>query len=283
MASRILIVGASGMLGRAFVERMQRNRVAFTSLARSECDLTRAQTLARAIGSGTATVLNCAGYTDVAGAEHHETEARAINGEGVGNLAARCRDVGALLVHFSTDYVFDGRATRPYPTDHPRAAVNAYGRSKALGEELLERSGARHLLVRTSWLYAPWGKNFVRTLRARLAAEDTVRVVDDQTGCPTSAEYLAERTLGLLDRNASGTFHVTDGGECTWFGFASRIARLTGSPCRVEPCASSELPGPVRPAYSVLDRSRTEALLGPSRPWEANLAAVLRAMDTDQN
>lgn len=280
MTARVVVVGASGMLGRASVALLEREGVAFRGVDVPEIDLTRPESVARVLDAAVDTVINCAGYTDVPGAEQHEREACAVNGDGVGVLATRCRELGATLVHYSTDYVFDGRATRPYPTDHPRAPLNAYGRSKALGEECLARAGARHLLIRTSWLYAPWGKNFVLTMRERMRTQDVVRVVNDQTGRPTSAEFLAARSLALLRHGATGTFHVTDGGQCTWFDFASRIAGLTGTRCRVEPCATAAFASPVvRPAYSVLDLTGTEALLGPSRPWEQNLADVLRTLD----
>lgn len=279
MTDRVtLVVGASGMLGRAIVAQLARAGVPARGVDRRALDLTDADRIARAVRDDVGTVFNCAGFTDVPGAEAREAEATAINGAGVGNLATRCRESGAMLIHFSTDYVFDGRAARPYPVDHPRAPLNAYGRSKAFGELLLERAGVRHLLIRTSWLYAPWGNNFVLTMLDRMRRQDALRVVDDQTGRPTSAEYLAARSLALVQRGVEGTFHITDGGECTWFGFASRIAARTGTRCRVEPCASSDFPTPARPAYSVLDLSATEARLGPSRPWQDNLDDVLRAL-----
>jgi dTDP-4-dehydrorhamnose reductase len=197
----------------------------------------------------------------------------------VGVLARRCAELRATLVHYSTDYVFDGRATQPYPIDHPRSPGNAYGRSKAIGEELLERAGCPYLLIRTSWLYAPWGKNFVLTIRELAAARPTLRVVSDQLGRPTSAEYLAERSLLLLRGGHRGVFHVTDGGQCSWFELARAIASLTGARCQVDPCTTEEFPRPARrPAYSVLDLSRVEALLGPSRPWQENLRRVLAAL-----
>ena len=166
----------------------------------------------------------------------------------------------------------------PLYRDEPRRPQNAYGRSKARGEEALEKSGAAHVMSRTSWLYAPWGKNFVDTI-AKLGSEKPVlRVVDDQRGRPTSAQYLAERSLGLIEKGARGAFHVTDGGECTWYEFAKAIVETTGGKAFVEACTTAEFPRPAtRPTYSVLDLSRTEALIGPSRDWRDNLADVLAA------
>jgi dTDP-4-dehydrorhamnose reductase len=277
----LLVVGATGMLGRAFRTLLEREQLAATAVDVPEIDLTDAASVARCLAPGTRTVVNCAAYTDVDAAEAHEDLAHAINAHGVAALAARCRELDATLVHFSTDYVFEGHAERPYTVDHPRAPLGAYGRSKAAGEALLERSGCRYLLIRTSWLYAPWGKNFVLTIRAAALLRDALNVVSDQVGRPTSAAYLAERSLALLRAGASGAFHVTDGGQCSWFEFAREIAGRSGARCRVDPCTTAEFPRPAaRPAYSVLDLSRTEALIGPSRPWQDNLADVLRAVES---
>ena len=195
-------------------------------------------------------------------------------------MAERCRVVGAKLLHYSTDYVFDGTASEPYRTDHPRSPVNAYGRSKALGEELIERSGVEHLLVRSSWLYAPWAKNFVLTIRELAKARPNLRVVDDQRGRPTDSRKLAEVSLALTEQGNRGVFHVTDGGECSWFELAELIAEVVNPDCRVEPCTTDEFPRPAaRPAYSVLDISATERVVGPLIPWEARVRDVLACLD----
>ena len=171
--------------------------------------------------------------------------------------------------HYSTDYVFDGTATEPYQTDHPRSPVNAYGRSKAIGEELIAESGVEHLLVRASWLYAPWGQNFVLTMRDLARSRDSLRVVHDQRGRPTDSRRLGEVSLELAEQGHRGTFHVTDGGECTWFELASLVASIANPSCTVDPCTSAEFPRPAsRPAYSVLDISATEQVVGPLIPWE---------------
>lgn len=275
----LLIVGSGGMLGRAFTALLAREGLEFSAIDLPEIDLTDVDSVEGALKPGLRTVINCAAYTDVDGAEQREPEANAINGAGVEMLARRAAEIGATLVHYSTDYVFEGTATRPYRVDHPRAPLNAYGRSKALGEALLEASDARYLLIRTSWLYAPWGKNFVLTMRQLTRNQPELKVVHDQVGRPTSAEYLAERTLQLLRGGHQGTFHVTDGGQCTWFEFTQRIAELSGGTARIQPCTSAEFQRPARrPAYSVLDLSRTEAAIGPSRPWQENLAQVLAAV-----
>lgn len=276
MSQDILLISPDGMLGRAISELLTQKQRAFAAESFPQLDITKPEHVERAVHSGIRYVINCSGYTDVDGAETREADALAVNATGVQLIAARCRAVGALFVHYSTDYVFEGEARSPYRTDEPRKPQNAYGRTKARGEELIEASGCEHLIIRTSWLYAPWGKNFVDTM-ARLGREKPhLRVVNDQRGRPTSARYLAERTLGLIDKKARGIFHVTDGGECTWFEFASAIVEATGGSARVEPCSTQEFPRPARrPSYSVLDLSSTEALLGPSRAWRDNLSQVL--------
>jgi dTDP-4-dehydrorhamnose reductase len=276
----VLITGGAGMLGRAWRELLARAGVEHHAADVGEIDI-RSEASVAVIASGPwRTVINCAAWTNVDGAEADEAAAAEVNARGVEWLADACLVRGALLVHYSTDYVFNGQASTPYPTDHPRDPVNAYGRGKAAGEEALERSGAQHLLIRTSWLYAPWGNNFVRTI-ARLAREKpSLRVVNDQRGRPTSAEHLAQATSALIAAGARGTLHVTDGGECTWFDFAAEIVRLIGSSCRVEPCTTAEFPRPAkRPAYSVLDISQTEAKIGPMPPWQENLRGVVSRLE----
>jgi dTDP-4-dehydrorhamnose reductase len=274
----ILLISPDGMLGRAFSALLTARQLAFETLSYPTFDIANPEHVQRAVHPGLRWVINCSGFTDVDGAETREAEADAVNASGVQLLAAACQRSGSLLVHYSTDYVFDGTADTPYSVDQTRNPQTAYGRSKARGELALETSGCEHLLIRTSWLYAPWGKNFVDTI-ARLGREKPVlRVVNDQRGRPSSAEYLAERSLGLIERKARGSFHVTDGGECSWFEFAQRIVAQSGGSARVDPCTSAEFARPApRPAYSVLDLSRTEALLGPSRAWQENLDAVVRA------
>jgi dTDP-4-dehydrorhamnose reductase len=276
MTAPILLISPDGMLGHAFDLLLERRGLSADKVSWPAFDLTKPETVEPWMRSGVRTILNCSAYTDVDGAETNEETATAINGAGVALLASHAKRLGALLVHFSTDYVFEGDATSPYTTDHALAPLNAYGRSKAVGETAIRESGCEHLIIRTSWLYAPWAKNFVLTMAALGRDKESLRVVNDQVGRPTSAEYLAERTLGLIEKRARGTFNVTDGGSCTWYEFASEVMRLSGSKCRVEPCTSAEfVRAATRPAYSILDLSKTEALLGPSVDWRKNVAAVL--------
>lgn len=281
----LVLGGATGMLGRAVTEALARRGIEHDVVERDRLDLLRGETVATSIGPGARVVFNCTGWTNVDLAESQEDEATVINGSGVGKLAERCKQVGAVFIHYSTDYVFAGHASQPYAVDEPRAPLNAYGRSKAKGELLLEQSGAEHLLIRTSWVYAPWGKNFVRTILGAAQKRPSLRVVNDQRGRPSSAEQLAETSLRLLEAGGRGTFHATDAGQCTWFEFARSIVAQAGLECSVEPCSSSEYPSPAqRPSYSVLDLSRTEALVAPLVSWEESLARVIpRALSSAES
>lgn len=281
----LVLGGATGMLGRAVTEALARRGLEHDVVERDRLDLLRGETVATSIGPGARVVFNCTGWTNVDLAESQEDEATVINGSGVGKLAERCKQVGAVFIHYSTDYVFAGHASQPYAVDEPRAPLNAYGRSKAKGELLLEQSGAEHLLIRTSWVYAPWGKNFVRTILGAAQKRPSLRVVNDQRGRPSSAEQLAETSLRLLEAGGRGTFHATDAGQCTWFEFARSIVAQAGLECSVEPCSSSEYPSPAqRPSYSVLDLSRTEALVAPLVSWEESLARVIpRALSSAES
>lgn len=272
----ILLAGKGGMLATAIEQCLAQRGDHWDAPPLHTLDLTQPETIKAVIQPHHKLVINAAAWTDVDGAEKHEAQANAINGQGVAALAERCKQIDGMLVHFSTDYVFNGQASEPYRVNEPRDPVNAYGRSKALGEAAVESSGSRHLLIRASWLYAAWGNNFVRTI-ARLATErEELNIVDDQRGRPTWAVHLAQTTLDLVDREAVGTFHVTDGGACTWYDFGRRIVERVNPNCTVSPCTSSQFPRTAkRPAYSVLDLSQTENLLGPMPPWTEHLDKVL--------
>jgi dTDP-4-dehydrorhamnose reductase len=274
-----LVTGAAGMLGRSWTRLLEARGVDHLGMSRAELDITDDDSVERTLVRGTKWVINCAAWTDVDGAESRPDDADTINGLAVGRLADRCLEIGAKLVHYSTDYVFDGKASSPYRVGRERAPVNAYGRSKALGEELLERSGVEHLLVRSSWLYAPWGKNFVLTMRDLVGTHRSLRVVDDQRGRPSSCDHIAEATLALIEQDRHGTYHVCDGGECTWFELASLIRDVVNPQCMIEPCTTEEFPRPaLRPAYSVLDLTSTEEVLGPTSDWKGRVTRILEAL-----
>ncbi len=264
------------MLGTAWCELLDDKSIPYRTASLPEFDITDPNAIKRFVTPDIGVVINCCAYTDVDRAEESEDMATLVNGTGVGYLAEACCQADAMLVHYSTDYVFSGRASEPYKIDGPVEPCNAYGRSKADGEREIRVHGCPHLIVRTSWLYAPWANNFVLTI-ARLAKEkESLQVVNDQRGRPTSAQHLAATTLKLIEEGARGTLHVTDGGDCTWHDFAAVIAEHANPGCDVQPCGSDQYPRPaVRPAYSVLDLEPTEAIVGPMPGWRENLASVL--------
>lgn len=230
-------------------------------------------------------VVNAAAYTAVDRAETESTAAHRANAETPGVIAEACAARDALLVHYSTDYVFDGSGARPYRPDDATSPLGVYGVSKLAGEQAIRDSGARHLILRTAWVYAAHGKNFLMTM-LRLAGErDELRVVGDQFGSPTSAGLIADTTARLLGADVvpTGLHHLTASGQTSWHGFAEAIVqraaatgRLARAP-RVIAIASSDYPTPARrPAYSVLDCSTLEATLGNPLPtWETGLQRCL--------
>ncbi len=275
---RLVVLGRDGQLGRAFSRVLEREGRPYVAYGRGEVNLLEPSSLEFSL-DGAQAVVNCAAYTNVDAAEADEVAATKVNAEAVGILARRCHHAGIPLVHFSTDYVFDGCSTTPYPVDHPVAPVNAYGRSKALGEALLRESGAAHILIRTSWVYAPWGNNFVLTMARLLKQKTELRVVDDQRGRPTHASGLAERALALLDGGHRGCFHITDGGQCSWFDLASAVSDVIGAECRLVPCASAEFLRPAyRPAYSVLDTKEADEILSAPVHYTDRLKSMNNAL-----
>lgn len=230
-------------------------------------------------------VVNAAAYTAVDRAEEARDAAFRANAEAPGVLADACARRGAVLVHYSTDYVFDGSGTRPWREDDPTAPLGVYGASKLAGEEAVRGSGARHMVFRTAWVYGAHGHNFMRTMLRLGADRDELRVVADQIGTPTPARLIARATAQALrtDPGASGLWHLTAAGSTSWHGFAEAIfsgaeARgLLAKAPRVVPIPSSDYPTPARrPAYSCLDIDRLQADFGLTLPdWKDALAAVL--------
>lgn len=274
---RVLITGANGMLGRDIQEALGARP--YSALSRAELDVRDLDAVRQAVG-GHDVIVNCAAYTKVDDAEQHEADAFAVNAEGAQNLALAARDTGARLIQLSTDYVFDGSASTPYPEDSPRHPLGAYARTKAAAEELvLEAHPAGTIILRSAWLYGQYGPNFVSTM-LRLAGErDTISVVDDQRGQPTWTRDLAQKVVEIIDANiTSGIFHGTSSGETTWFDFARAIFAGAGlDPERVHPTDSASFVRPApRPAYSVLAHDAwTLSGLSPIRHWQDALAEAL--------
>ncbi len=279
--TRWLITVAGGMLGVDLAAELAGEDV--TAADRRALDITDPDAVHDAV-AGHDVVINAAAWTDVDGAEAAEAAATRINGGGVAHLAAACAAHGAVLLQISTDYVFDGTASAPYPEDAPTAPVNAYGRSKLAGEtavfDLLPGAG---YVVRTAWLYGAHGRNFVTTM-LRLAGErETVDVVDDQRGQPTWTVALARQLVALGRAAVAGTappgvYHGTAGGQTTWYGLARAVFAAAGlDPDRVRPTTSDRFPRPARrPAYSVLGHARWAATpVPPLDDWRAMLIEAL--------
>ena len=283
--TRWLVTGAGGMLGQDLTGLLLRaGREDVIGLGRSELDITDpAATMAAVLQAQPDIVVNCAAWTSVDDAEAHEDLALAINGYGAANLAAACAKAGARLVHPSTDYVFSGTGTQPYPEDHEPAPRTAYGRTKLAGEEAVRRLlPSASYVLRTAWLYGAHGPNFVRTMIRLEASKDTVAVVDDQLGQPTWTVDVASQIV-LMARSAPepGIYHATSSGATTWMGLARAVFCLLGAdPGRVTPTSTSKLARPApRPAYSVLGHARWAIAGLPSLPdWEQSLRSAFPAI-----
>ncbi|MFB2584799.1 dTDP-4-dehydrorhamnose reductase [Herbiconiux liukaitaii] len=275
--TRYLITGAVGMLGRDLQEALRERdaSVDLVALTRSELDITDASAVAAAV-AGVDVVFNCAAYTAVDAAETDEEAALQVNGVGPATLAEATAATGAALIHISTDYVFKGSATSPYPEDGERDPLNAYGRTKAFGEEaVLRLNAARGYVVRTAWIYGRHGNNFPATMLRLGRERDSVSVVDDQVGQPTWTADLARQLILLADSGApAGVYHGTNSGQGSWFDFAQATFQEAGlDPAKVKPTDSSQFVRPApRPAYSVLGHDAwSRAGLDPMRDWRAAL------------
>ncbi|MFC4018003.1 dTDP-4-dehydrorhamnose reductase [Micromonospora sp. GCM10011542] len=282
--SRLLVTGAGGMLGRDLLAVLRpRDDLSVTATTRADLDIADPDAV-RDVVAGHDLVINTAAWTDVDGAEAREQAATAVNGDAVANLASACAATGARMIHISTDYVFRGDATEPYPEDAPTCPVNAYGRSKLVGElavtRLLPDAG---YVVRTAWLYSAHGPNFVATM-LRLAGErERLDVVNDQRGQPTWSYRLAEQLVALTGaalagHAAPGVYHGTASGETTWYGLARAVFDLRGlDPDRIRPTTSDGYRRSApRPAYSVLGHDRWRAAnLRPLADWRSALAEAL--------
>jgi dTDP-4-dehydrorhamnose reductase len=276
-----LILGGTGMLGRAVVAEVRARGWAALGVGHGQLDIADGERLAAACASFRPTVFfNCAAYTRVDDCEMNREHAFAINGAAVGALARAADENGARLIHVSSDYVFDGRGTVPYREDAATGPLSVYGASKLAGEHEALRS-PRALVVRTSWLFGPGGANFAATMLQLFERQRTqgapVRVVADQIGAPTYTPFLARALCELAAGDAAGTLHYRNREPVSWHGFACAIADAAGYTLPIAAVASHEFPRPApRPAYSVLDVARVESLLGRRvETWSSGLAHYL--------
>jgi dTDP-4-dehydrorhamnose reductase len=290
---KLLVTGREGQLARSIAERAADHPgldIIFTS--RGEADLSSSGSVAGAITAvRPELVVNAAAYTAVDQAEAEPALAFRINAEGAGEAAAAAREVGAAVIQLSTDYVFDGRARDPYAEDAPTEPLSVYGRSKLAGEAAVRVTNPDHLILRTSWFYSPFGRNFVRTMASLAAEREVLNVVSDQFGCPTSALDLAEAILRIADRWNGGdrtglgdTYHLAGSGSGSWFDLASEVmvncSRLGLQAAEVRPIAAADWPTKAtRPANAVLDCSRIERDLGLRLPdWRRSVAETVKRL-----
>jgi dTDP-4-dehydrorhamnose reductase len=283
---RILVTGRDGQVASSLAERAGNYpALDLHFAARPEFDLAVPGSAAAAISEAKpALVISAAAYTAVDKAEQEPDLAQRINADAAGEIAAAAAEVSAPVIHLSTDYVFDGTGSAPMREDEPIAPLGSYGRTKAAGEDAVRAGQSDHLILRTAWVYSPFGANFVKTMLRLARDRDEIAVVADQVGSPTNALDLADVVLALTDRRLRGdaagwseTYHAAGQGQASWAEFASEIMRLSGSATRIRPITTAEFPTPVqRPSWSVLNGSKLEASFGLALPdWRSSLPQVV--------
>lgn len=275
---RILLLGSKGMLAYKLIDAFKENDLVKWDLP--ELDITKREDVTNKITKlNPELVINAAAYTDVDGCETNKELALNVNGNAVGYIAEACNKINAPLVHISTDYVFDGKKSSGYSEECKKNPINAYGQSKALGEDLLMKNTKKFFLIRTAWLYGPHGKNFVDTI-IRLASEKPeLNVVMDQVGSPTYTGDLAKEIKEIVEKGITGIYHVTNSGSCSWFEFAKKILEISKIKKPVKPTTSIEFKRPAkRPAYSILVNKNLEKCgIAKMRPWQDALKYYLEA------
>ena len=282
---RILITGSNGQVGTALAPALA-PLGELHAFDRQSLELLDLQSIRNTVAKVRPDVIiNAAAYTAVDRAEQERDAAFAVNVQAVKELAHQAKSVGALLIHFSTDYVFDGEKTAPYVETDVPAPLNVYGQSKLEGERAIAASGCRHFIFRTSWVYGPAGRNFVHAILAAAKAKPELRVVDDQRGAPTSSMAIAGAVAQVLSSaswstKADGIYHLSAAGETTWHGFAKAILEAKGIGTPLVAIRSDEYPVAARrPKNSLLDNGKIGAAFGIALPdWRQSLAAVLAAI-----
>ena len=280
----ILVTGANGQLGNEMqrVAKTSSNHYIFTDVA--QLDITDREAVLRAVKDNSIQVIvNCAAYTNVDKAEDDSETADLINNKAVENLATAARENDATLIHISTDYVFKGDRCTPCREDWETDPLGVYGITKLAGEKSIERTGCRHIIIRTAWLYSPFGKNFVKTMQKLTAEKDSLKVVFDQVGTPTYAGDLADAIARIIETGQlgkQGIYHFSNEGVCSWYDFAREICELSGNTCNIQPCHSDEFPSKVkRPHFSVLDKTKIKDTFGIEVPyWKDSLKKCIREL-----
>ena len=249
---------------------------------KEEIDITSADDCAKAVEeTKPQIIINAAAYTNVDSCETEKEKCFAVNAEAVKNIATACRNTNIRIVHFSTDYVFNGSGSSPYKEDEKCDPINIYGASKLAGEKYLQALAQNYILIRTAWLYGANGKNFVRAILEKAKTTPRLTVVDDQLGSPTHTKDLAAAVDHLIEKNAQGIFHVTNRGSCSWYQFAVKILKESGiDDVEVSPIKSDQLQRAAkRPAYSVMSMQKFIATTGKAmQPWQLGLKDYLESV-----
>ena len=289
MNHTILVTGADGQLGREMqiASRGSRNRFIFTDIAGEyeRLDITDQQAIADIVRENHVNVIvNCAAYTNVDKAETDPETANLLNNIAAGNLADAMKAVNGTLIHISTDYVFQGDRNIPCREDWPTEPLGVYGKTKLAGEKSIEATGCASIIIRTAWLYSPFGKNFVKTMRDLTSSRESLKVVFDQVGTPTYAGDLAETICRIIENgqlDKTGIYHFSNEGVCSWFDFAKAICEMSGNTCDIRPCHSDEFPSPVaRPHFSVLDKTKIKQTFGIRIPyWTDSLKRCIEEIE----
>jgi dTDP-4-dehydrorhamnose reductase len=278
---KILLLGHKGMLGTDLLTRMRLHHDV-VGMDKEEIDITSAGECAQAIeDTAPQIVINAAAYTNVDGCETAKEECFAVNAEALKNIAMACHRKNIRIIHFSTDYVFNGTGSAPYKEDDDCDPINTYGASKLAGERYLQTLAQNYIIIRTAWLYGANGKNFVRTILEKAKTTPRLTVVDDQLGSPTHTKDLAAAVDILIEKNAQGIFHVTNRGSCSWYQFAVKILQEAGiDDVEVSPIKSDQLARLAkRPAYSVLSMQKFIQITGKAtQPWQLALKDYLESV-----
>ena len=275
---KTLVTGSAGMLAKDLIPCLLKMSHEVLAPPEDKLDITNLGVVRHAVDEfAPELIINCAAYTNVDEAEKQEHQALMVNGLGVQNLCILCQEHDIPLVHFSTDYVFDGTKPSPYTIYDETNPINAYGRSKLLGEKYILWLLSKFYLLRTSWLFGLHGKNFIETMLEIGQKQKQVSVVTDQKGCPTWTRHLAEATVALIETSRYGIYHVTNSEPTTWFDFTKEIFRLAGMSTEVLPITSEQFPRPAkRPSNSVLDPFPLKEVLGRGMPsWKVALKEYL--------
>lgn len=274
---KILVTGANGQLGKE-LKRIAPSfpQFEFIFLSREDMPIHHFELVRNTFNIYKPQYLiNCAAYTAVDRAEQEKDLAMQVNGEAVGVMAAICHQSNCRFLHISTDYVFDGKASVPYKEDDPVNPQSVYGASKLEGEKQAIKFDPASIIIRTSWVYSEYGKNFVKTMMKLMSEKEEINVVNDQLGSPTYAADIAEAVMQIISsgRWKSGLYNYSNEGIISWYDFAIAIKELTGSSCKVNPIPTSQFPTPAkRPAWSVLDKSKIRQTFGiEPKSWKASL------------